>query len=104
MRGSYAEVTDYLSQVAVLLERYGISLRFPELSEDLEILEDRGGDLSFELLGDLPDAATPGRSEVAVRERFERIGPDQYARADYEYEILDRERDYRRSFHLHDPE
>ena len=104
MRGDYAEVAEYLLRVAALLERYGIALRLPEDADELEILEDHAGDLSFELLGDLPDAANPSRSEIVVRERFDRVGPDQYARAGYAYEILDRERDYRRSFHLHDPE
>lgn len=104
MRGDYVEVAAYLVRVVALLERYGIALRLPEGSDELEILEDPAGGLSFELLGDLPDSAAPGRSEVIVRERFDRAGPDQYARVGYEYEILDRERGYRRSFHLHHPE
>ncbi len=104
MRGDSVEVAEYLSRVAALLERYGIALRLPDGTDELEILEDPAGALSFELVGDLPDAATPSHSEVIVRERFDRVGPDRYARAGYEYEILDRERGYRRSFHLHDPE
>ncbi len=104
MRGDYVEVAEYLLRVAALLERYGIALRLPQGTDELEILEDPAGDLSFELLGDLPDSATPSRSEIIVRERFDRVGQDQYARAGYEYEILDRERGYRWSFHLHDPE
>ena len=104
MRGDDVEVAAYLVRVAALLERYGIALRLPEGTAELEIQEDPAGDLSFELLGDLPDSAIPSHSEVIVRERFDRVGPDQYARAGYEYEILDRERGYRRSFHLHDTE
>jgi hypothetical protein len=104
MRGDSVDVEEYLVRVAALLERYGIALRLPEGTDELEVLEDPAGALSFELLGDLPDAATPSRSEVIVREQFDRVGPDRYARAGYEYEILDRERGYRRSFHLHDPE
>jgi hypothetical protein len=104
MQGDYSEVAAYLSRVAALLERYGIALRLPEGTDELEVLEDRAGNLSFEVLGDLPDPATPSRSEIIVRERFDRAKRDQYARAGYEYEILDRERRYRRSFHLHDSE
>lgn len=104
MRGNGVEVADYLSRVAVLLERYGIVLRIPDGTDELEILEDPAGNLSFELHGDLLDTLLPSSSGITVRERFDRVGPDQYARVGYEYEILDRERGYRRSFHLHDPE
>lgn len=104
MRGDYVEVAEYLLRVAALLERYGIALRLPDGTDELEILEDPAGNLSFELLGDLLDSVTSSRSAVIVRERLDRVGPDQYARAGYEYEIRDQERGYRRSFHLHDPE
>lgn len=104
MRGDYVEVVGYLVRIVALMERYGIAIRLPKGTDELEILENPPGDLSFELLGDLSDSATPSRAEIVVRERFDRVGPDQYARAGYEYEVLDRERGYRRSFHLHDPE
>lgn len=103
MRGDYDAIAEYLLLVAALMERYGIALRLPEGTGELEILEDPAGDLSYELLGDLPGGANRSRSELIVRERFARVGPDRYARAGYAYEILDRERDYRRAFHLHDP-
>lgn len=104
MRGDYNEVVEYVVLVAQLLERYGVALRLPDGTDELEVLEDPAGDLSFELLGDLLDCLTPSRSEIVVRERFDRVGQAQYARTGYEYEILDREQGYRRSFHLHDPE
>ena len=104
MRGTYDEVADYLTRVATLLERNGVTLRTPE-DGDLELSEQEGsGELSFELWGDLPDSRSPGRSELVVREHFEREGADDFVRFAYAYELLDGERDFRRAFHLHDPE
>jgi hypothetical protein len=104
MRGTSESIAEYLSDIATLLERYGVSLRFATRSDDLELLEDQSGNLSFELLGSLPDDATPARSEIAIREAFEPIGPDRNERTEYEYELVDRERDYRRAFHLRFPD
>lgn len=104
MRGTYDEIADYLTRVAVLLERNGVMLRITE-GKDLELHEhDLSGELSFELAGDLPDNRSPSRSELVVRETFERAAPDDYVRARYAYELLDHECDCRRAFHLHDPE
>lgn len=103
MRGTYEEISRYLSSAAVLLERYGVTLRLPGHSNELELLEDPSGRLSFEILGNLPSEADPGRSEIAVREEFTPLGSGRYERSRYEYEIIDRERDHRRAFHLHHP-
>jgi hypothetical protein len=104
MRGTYAAIEAYVSQVAVLLERYGVRLRLPGGGGGLEILEDDAGRLSFKLAGDLFDSTPPSGSEIVIRERFDLIGRDTYFRSAYEYELLDRTRDFRRSFHLHHPE
>jgi hypothetical protein len=102
MRGTYGEIAEYLAGVAALLERFGATLRLP-VGADFELLEDRSGELSFELLGDLPDGADPARAEIAVREAFRPVGVGRYERTLYEYELVDRERDYRRALHLHFP-
>lgn len=104
MLGTAHAIEDYLSAVATLLERYGVNVRAPSGMAAVELLEDSGGRLSFELLGHLPNGGAGDRSEIAVREVFERVGQDQYERIGYEYELLDRERDYRRALHLHVPE
>ncbi len=105
MRGTYEEISRYLSSAALLLERYGVTLRLSGHSDELEILEDSSGSLSFEILGDLPSDADlgRGRSQIAIREEFHPIGVGRYERSRYEYEIIDRERDHRRAFHLHHP-
>jgi len=104
MRETAHAIEDYLLAVATLLERYGVNVRAPSGLAVVELLEDSGGHLSFELLGHLPEGGLGDRSEIAIREAFERVGHDQYERIGYEYELLDRERDYRRAFHLHYPE
>jgi hypothetical protein len=100
VRGTATAVEDYLRDVVDLMERFGISIRD---DGDVPLLEDRTGGLSFELIGDLPDGHGPARSEVIVREAFEQDGVRGYVRSRYEYELVDRERGYRRAFHLHDP-
>ncbi len=102
MRASSEECETYLGGVAVLLERCGVRLTHPAAGAALELIEDAEGALSFELVGDLPadaaDAAT-----IEVREELAPIGDGQYQTSRYEYELIDRARDYRRAFHLHDP-
>lgn len=101
MRATFASVEEYLGNVADLLERFGVALRG---GGQLSLLEDRHGGLSFELVGDLSDGFDPARAEITIREGFDRSGGDWYVRARYEYELLDRGRGFRRSFHLHFPE
>lgn len=104
MRGRYQDLAEYLVKVADLLERYGVILQRPANHRSLPFLEDDAGDLSYELVGDLPGGASSARTEVAVRERFLRVGVDLYTRALYEYELIDHAQDYRRAFHLHSPD
>jgi hypothetical protein len=85
------------------MERFGATLNLPEGS-DLEFLEEADGTLSFEIIGSLPDGTHPARARLVVREGFRRISPDLYERSRYEYELVDRARDFRRAFHLHFPE
>lgn len=101
MRGTTTSVERYLLEVANLVERLGITIRG---DPDIPLLEDRDGGLSFEFSGDLPDGQDPARAEIIIREAFQQDGPDRYLRARYEYELIDRERDVRRAFHLHDPD
>jgi hypothetical protein len=100
MRGTAASIEQYLSDVIDLLERLGIALRDPD---DVALLEDRDGGLSFEVSGRLPDGRDAARAEIIIREGFD-PDDDEYVRARYEYELLDRERDFRRAFHLHSPD
>lgn len=101
MRATLGSVEDYLVNVADLLERLGIDLRG---DADLSLLDDLQGGLSFELVGDLPDGHDPARAQVTIREGFDPAEGDRYVRARYEYELLDRARGFRRSFHLHFPD
>lgn len=91
----------YLQLLAELMDRYGIRLTEPAPGEDLVLLEDEVGRLSFRLSGSMGGART--RATVVVREELEPIGEDDlYQTSRYAYELVDRQRDYRRAFHLHD--
>jgi len=92
----------YLANIALLLERYGVALDL-EQDEALTLVESDSGRLSFSVQGFLPDGRQPPQAIVQVREIWRPTsagGP--YERADYAYELLDHERDFRRAFHLHD--
>ena len=104
MQLSDEEVDDYASRLVALLERFGVVLTKPGLYEPVDLLEADDGSLSFELIGSLPDGRAPARSTLELRERFQPIAGARFERDRYVYELLDRERDFRRAFHLHDPE
>lgn len=101
MRLTAADLAAYESTIAVLLERYGVSL---DLDADAPIAleESPNGALSFELRGFLPDGRRPPLSVLLVREKWGEVGRDSYERLGYEYELLDHERRFRRAYHLHD--
>lgn len=103
MRLGAAEVDEYVVRLVELLERYGVVLSQPPADADIEVLEADDGSLSFELIGGLPDGRQPPLATLELREEFR---PDKqgYRRARYEFEVIDRERDFRRAFHLHSPE
>lgn len=103
MRWSHDKCAEYLSRIAALIERFGATLDLPE-GADLELLEEDDGTLSFEIVGSLPDGTHPALTRLVIREAFRRISPDLYERSRYEYELVDRARDFRRAFHLHFPE
>jgi hypothetical protein len=98
---SIADLEDYLSRVAELLERYGVVLDL-ELTGPLVLDESPSGAMSFALRGFLPDGQFPPLSVLEVRERWRRLAPDELERWEYEFELLDHERGFRRAFHLHD--
>ena len=104
MLGTYGECEDYLVKVTELMERYGIVLTKPAPGEDLVLVEDDQGALSFELIGHLPDMVTGRRAGVEVREELAPLGDGTYRTSGYEYELIDPVGDYRRAFHLHDHE
>jgi hypothetical protein len=94
---------DYVADLAELLERYGVVLTRPAAGEDIELLEDDAGRISFELIGGLPDGRQPALATLALREEFTPVA-DVYERSGYEFELVDRERNFRRAYHLHFPE
>ena len=103
MQLSIPDLEDYLSRLAELLERYGVVLDLEDTAP-LGLDESPSGVMSFELRGFLPDGRIPPLSIIEVRERWRRLARDQVERWEYEFELLDNERGFRRAFHLHDGE
>lgn len=101
MQLSSDDLTDYVAAVAALLERYGVVLDLPT-SGAIALDEAPSGIASFALTGALPGGNRPPLSQLAVREKWRPIGEGIFERAEYAYELLDHERDFRRAFHLHD--
>jgi len=101
VRLSGSALEDYLADVVELLERYGALV-----DEDPQpfINASPSGTRWFELRAGLPDGRVPSRSAIGVREAWQPVAADAFERREYEYELLDRDRDYRRAFHLHDRE
>jgi len=97
-------VDAYAARLGALLERHGIALSRPAPGAPIEVLEADDGSLSFELIGSLPDGRRPALATLELRESFSAAGDGTYERDRYEYELIDRERDFRRAFHLHVPE
>ena len=96
MQLSIPALEDYLSRIAEMLERCGVVLAL-EVAESLVLDEAPSGTLSFELRGSLPDGRTPPLATIEVRERWRRLAPDIAERWEYEYELLDHERGFRRA-------
>lgn len=95
------DADDYLADVAELLERFGVRLTQPASGDDLELIEDDAGVLSFELVGEIGDWASPARIEL--REALAPYGDGStYQTSQYGYELIDMAGDFRRGFHFHD--
>lgn len=93
----------YLQRVAELMERFGVELDEPAPGADFLLLEDDLGRLSFRLSGVIGGPLDGARLDVR-----EELAPgadgEQFATSRYAYELIDTVREYRRAFHLHDPE
>lgn len=87
----------YLSDIAKLLDRYGASLD----PGDLSIEEAAAGARTFDIRGFLPDGRQPRLAALEIRETWLPVDAGAFERAEYAYELIDRERDFRRAFHLH---
>lgn len=99
MRLSGVALEDHVAQVIALIERCGAVL---ERAEDTWIHELPNGVRRYALEASLPGVDAADASTLRVRERWHRVAHDLFERADYEYELRDRERGVRRALHLHD--
>lgn len=96
------ELLAYLADLVEELERYAVALLPPGDSDEITLGQDLDGNLVIDLEARLP---TPRRSRDVELELFERwhlTGPDQWACAEYQYELRHHELGYGRAFHRHD--
>lgn len=95
------ELDDYVADLALLAERYGITLDLAP-DEALAVEIERDGALRFNLTGVLPDGRRPSAAVVQVGEKWRPVENDRYERSAYRYELIDVGRNFRRGFHRHD--
>ena len=95
------EHADYVVDLAELVERYGIALDLA-LDGPIEIEVEADGTLRFGIVGYLPDGRQPALAVLEISEKWRPTTRDRYERSAYRYELLDRERGFRRAFHWHD--
>lgn len=100
MRLTDQGLDDHLADIAKLLDRYGASLD----PGDLTIEEATAGARTFDVRGFLPDGRQPALAFVEIRETWLPADAWTFERAEYAYELIDRERDFRHAFHLHFPD
>lgn len=101
MRLTSAGLDDYVADLAELAERYGIALSLAD-GDSLTLEIEANGLRRVLVSGALPAGRRSGHSSVEVAETWRPVGPDSYERSAYRYELLERERDFRRAFHRHD--
>lgn len=97
MRFSGSALEGYLAGVTDLFDRYGAVAPV----EDAFVRASPSGARWFEIRADLPGVGAPS-STVRVYEVWRPVDGNRFERSDYEYELLDRVRGFRRAFHLHD--
>lgn len=95
------ELLAYVADLIEMVERYGATVLPPFDAPDVALGEDRG-DLVFELGTRLPGDRRARGADLVLSERWTAQGPAVYGLAEYGYELLDRDLDYRRALHRHD--
>lgn len=100
MQLTSGELDEYVANLGRLAERYGITLDLPDgaaVTIDIE----RDLVRRFEMVGFLPDGELPPKAIVEISETWPAVG-NAFERSAYRYELIDRERGFRRAFHWHD--
>lgn len=86
----------YLASVAGLLDRYGF-----DVADGALAIDQAPGARRLGVRARLPGGSS--QAVVELRETWVEAGAGTFERAEYVYELIDRERDFRRAWHLHDP-
>jgi hypothetical protein len=92
----------YLADLVEELERYAITLLPPADADEITLGREPDGSLIVDLEGRLPTARGSRHVDLALFERWQLIGRDQWACVEYAYELRHHEIGYRRALHRHD--
>lgn len=92
----------YLADLVEELERYAVTLLPPDDSDEIALGQDPSGGLVIDLEGRLPVARRSRDVDLELFERWQPVGPAQWACVEYTYEIRHHELGYRRALHRHD--
>lgn len=96
-----ADHANYVAKLAELVERYGVVLDLA-IDDPIEIEVEPDGTHRFNIVGFLPDGRQPPLAVIHLAEKWRPETDDRYERSAYRYELIDRERGFRRAFHWHD--
>lgn len=96
------ELLAYLADLVEELERYAVTLLPPDEGDEITLGQDLDGSLVIDLEGRLPMSRRSSGVDLALFERWQLIGLDQWACVEYTYELRHHEIGYRRAFHRHD--
>jgi len=90
-----SRLRSYVSGLATYVVRLGA-----DLTATPGLHEDEAGHVSFEIVADLPGSGQPTPARIVLRELWV-LSSQRWEAAEYEYELLDHQRDRRRAFHRH---
>ncbi len=96
------ELLTYLADFVEELERYAISLLPPDDGDEITLGQDPDGSLVIDLEGRFPVLHRSKDADLALFERWQLTGRDEWACVEYMYELRHHEIGYRRAFHRHD--
>lgn len=92
-------IDQYVTSLAKTLYTQGY-----ELAKVPTVEVDEAGFLTFSIVGLIPDPEVAEATELRLEEIWRRVPDQRWERREYTYDLIDRPRQRRRAFHLHDRE
>lgn len=93
---------NYVADLVDRLDRFAVTILPPNDGLAIELGRDAAGALIVDLQGRLPVGPRSPDVDLDLVERWVPVGPDQFERAGYRFELRHHGLAYRRAFHRHD--